>query len=375
MVYYLILTIFGKPIHISLMTRAKHILSAVTGLLLITIQATAQISQIINVPRPGTLPEMITGEEAKGITHLIVQGKLNAIDFRYLRDSLKSLRVLDLSLASISRYVGKNGTDNGHLCRYPAHCIPAYAFCRQACDNDSDKYVPLRHIILPQETNSIGEDAFKGCDNLKICQIRRNTPPDLKPGALADSLTAIFVPAGSIDAYRSNKQWKRFAFLEGEPVSQMVRISPRSSLARELQRKGIQPKDINSLTIRGKLDEADFKLIRDFMPNLVSVDLSHSDATIIPDYTFTQKKNLLRISLPQGLKVIGQRAFSGCNRLSGTLLLPPEVTAIEYGAFIGCIRLHRVVATGDKITTLGDKLFGEEGNKLLIPAHDEHTQP
>ena len=60
------------------------------------------------------------------------------------------------------------------------------------------------------------------------------------------------------------------------------------------------------------MDEADFTLIRNYMPNLVSVDLSRCNATVIPDYTFTQKKYLLNIKLPHGLKSIGQRAFSGC---------------------------------------------------------------
>lgn len=113
------------------------------------------------------------------------------------------------------------------------------------------------------------------------------------------------------------------------------------------------------------MDEADFTLIRNYMPNLVSVDLSRCNATVIPDYTFTQKKYLLNIKLPHGLKSIGQRAFSGCGRLCGTLVLPSGVTAIEYGAFMGCDNLRHVLATGNKITTLGDNLFGNDKDKLI----------
>lgn len=43
---------------------------------------------------------------------------------------------------------------------------------------------------------------------------------------------------------------------------------------------------------------------------------------------------------------------------------PPGVTAIEYGAFMGCDNLRYVLATGDKITTLGDNLFGNGKDKL-----------
>lgn len=61
------------------------------------------------------------------------------------------------------------------------------------------------------------------------------------------------------------------------------------SLASELLRAGFQPKDVNFLTVEGKMDEADFTLIRDYMPNLVSIDMTNSNATAIPDYTFTQR--------------------------------------------------------------------------------------
>ena len=101
------------------------------------------------------------------------------------------------------------------------------------------------------------------------------------------------------------------------------------------------------------------------MPNLVAVDIEKTNATAIPDFTFSQKKYLLRIRLPHGLKSIGQRAFSNCGRLCGTVELPESITAIEYGAFMGCDRLRYVVAHGDKITTIGDNLFGEGKNKLI----------
>ena len=200
---------------------------------------------------------------------------------------------------------------------------------------------------------------------MKICQIRKKTPPNLLHEALADSITAIFVPLGSSDSYRRGKRWEAFAFIEGEPISITVQIGMMGSLASELIQKGIQPKDVNFLTVEGKMDEADFTLIRNYMPNLVSIDLSKSNATIIPDYTFTQKKYLLNISLPHALKSIGQRAFSGCTRLCGTIILPSSVTAIEYGAFMGCTNLRKVLATGNKITTLGDNIFGEEEDKLI----------
>lgn len=337
----------------------------VTAGMYFMLNVSAQVSKRYYVAKPGTLVEMLTEDEANKITHLTLQGKLNAIDFRHLRDEFKSLQILDISTASISMYAGKNGTHPDRFYVYPANCIPSYAFCKQINDSTFTGKTSLTRVILSDKTKNIEDGAFKGCTNLKVCQIRKKTPPNLLPEALADSVTAIFVPLGSSDSYRIGKRWETFAFIEGEPVSVAVQIGTMGSLASELIQKGIQPKDVNFLTVEGKMDEADFTLIRNYMPNLVSINLSKSNATIIPDYTFTQKKYLLNISLPHALKSIGQRAFSGCTRLCGTVVLPPSVTAIEYGAFMGCTNLRNVLATGNKITTLGDNIFGEGEDKLI----------
>ncbi len=64
--------------------------------------------------------------------------------------------------------------------------------------------------------------------------------------------------------------------------------------------------------------------------------------------------------------MIGQRVFSNCGRLCGTVELPASVTAIEFGVFMGCDNLRHVVSTGNKITTLGDNLFGDGVENKLI---------
>ena len=273
----------------------------------------AQKTKKLYVPKAGTMVELLTEEEANEITHLRLMGKLNAVDFRHLRDEFKQLRSLDISQASISLYAGKNGTWEGfHI--YPANTLPAFAFCKQRDDYAYVGKETLRRVILPPGLKEIGKAAFKGCDKLGICQIRENNAPYLQDEALADSITAIFVPEGSSNAYRSRKEWKTFAFVEGEPTAVRVQISRMGSLASELIQMGEH-----------------FTLIRDYMPNLVYIDMKNSNATAIPEYTFTQKKFLLKVLLPKGLESIGQRAFSGCTRLCGTLELPSTLTAIEFG--------------------------------------------
>lgn len=335
-----------------------------------TIGAAAQVGKTVSktlyVSKPGTLISTMTIEEANSVTHLTLTGKLNAEDFRHLRDEFASLKVLDISNAEIKMYSGKMGTyPNGKFYMYLPNFIPAYAFSNIE-DGVTKGKSTLEKIILSEKTKNIEDAAFKGCKNLKVCQIRKKTAPNLLPEALADSVTAIFVPLGSSDEYRYKNRWENFAFIEGEPVETTLQVGLMGKLEDEIIKAGLQPKDINFLTIEGKLDNADFKLIRDYMPNLVAVDISKTNATAIPDFTFSQKKYLLRIQLPHNLKSLGQRVFSNCGRLCGTVELPASVTAIEFGAFMGCDNLRHVQATGNKITTLGDDIFGSGGvNKLI----------
>ena len=336
------------------------VLMIVTG----AVNSVAQVSKTFFVSKAGQMISALTEEEARSVTHLTLTGKINAIDFRHLRDDFSSLEVLDISNAEIKMYMGKDGTYPDKFYVYPPNCVPAYAFCKQ--ENGAYKgKTTLRKVVLSEKTRNIEDAAFKGCEQLSICQIKKKTPPNLLPEALADSVTAIFVPLGSSDGYRLKKRWENFAFIEGEPVEATIQVGLMSSLENEIMKAGFQPKNINFLTVEGKLDNADFKLIRDYMPYLVSINMEKTNATVIPEFTFAQKKYLLRMQLPAHLKSIGQRAFSNCSRLSGTLELPETVTAIEYGAFMGCSNLHYVVAKGNRITTLGDNLFGEENSKLV----------
>ncbi len=346
--------------------KLKHLFIGVM-LFASSLQIMAQrVSKQYYVAKAGTLITQMTEEEANNITHLTLTGKINAEDFKRIRDDFHKLEMLDISNAEIKMYSGKGGTypDNKFYVYMPQF-IPAYAFCRiengQLIENLS-----LKEIILSDKTKSIEDAAFKGCTNLTVCRINKKTPPTLLSKALADSVTAIFVPLGASDAYRRKAGWETFAFIEGEPTETVVQVGLMGNLADELQKQGVQPKEVNFLTVEGKLDSEDFKLIRDYMPNLVTVNIARTNATVIPDFTFTQKKYLLNIVLPKDLKVIGQRAFSNCNRLCGTIILPASVTTLDYGAFMGCDNLRHVKAEGNLITTLGDNLFGEDVPSKLI---------
>ena len=326
----------------------------------------AENAKKIHVNKAGTLVSHLTEEEANAITHLTLTGNINAIDFKHLRDEFNSLSFLDLSNAEIKMYTGKGGTSPDKIYVYPKNCIPAYAFCKESSDGKLEGKASLKAVRLSEKIWNIEDAAFKNCTNLQVLEIRKKKAPNLLSEALENTNVAIFVPYGSSDSYRMDPQWKSFAILEGSPTLAEVKIGAYGSLANELLNLGIQPNQVNFLQVEGKLDEADFKLIRNYMPNLVSVDIKKTSVKTIPEFTFTQKLYLTQIELPSQLEVIGERAFSNCERLSGDLILPSTMKALEYGAFLGCKNLRNVMVTGDHLSTIGEAVFDENNTHKLI---------
>ena len=55
--------------------------------------------------------------------------------------------------------------------------IPTYAFSN-IVDGVTKGKATLEKIILSEKIKNIEDAAFKGCENLKICQIRKKTAPN-----------------------------------------------------------------------------------------------------------------------------------------------------------------------------------------------------
>jgi hypothetical protein len=149
-----------------------------------------------------------------------------------------------------------------------------------------------------------------------------------------------------------------------------VVIGSESSLAEEIQKMGLQPRDAEVLKVEGKLSAEDFRIIRDLMTNLIAIDLSACSAEAIPDFTFAQKKYLESIILPGDLKVIGERCFYHCQRLSGDITLPASVTTVCDEAFLDCTMLQSVVVTSSNLTAIGNNVFGDN-DKFIYKANEE----
>ncbi len=145
-------------------------------------------------------------------------------------------------------------------------------------------------------------------------------------------------------------------------------------------------KNVTNLVLTGTMDARDFRIVRDSMPNLISVDLSKVkilyykglEGTIrdyfypdyipvtfpaneIPiyafkrDYNLESSKILNSVILPDTTVSIGEYAFSGCIGLTD-LKINKLTTTIKNSAFFSCERLE-TFEIPESVKNIGGSLF------------------
>ena len=71
----------------------------------------------------------------------------------------------------------------------------------------------LNSIVLPSTITSIGDRAFDYCYELKEIHCKATTPPTLEMFSLLSNISGrkIYVPHGSVEAYKTAENWSKFA--------------------------------------------------------------------------------------------------------------------------------------------------------------------
>lgn len=76
----------------------------------------------------------------------------------------------------------------------------------------------LASINIPNSVTSIGHSAFYGCSALTSITCEAVTPPTLDSGNRLSNVTAVYVPAESIEAYKTATNWSYYS-REIQPIS------------------------------------------------------------------------------------------------------------------------------------------------------------
>lgn len=190
----------------------------------------------------------------------------------------------------------------------------------------------IRSMELPASLKEIGYNAFSHTTIRLTCN--SSTPPTLKPSSEGSAPTLgniviVYVPAGCGPAYRSVDPWPNGGrtIIDGSGIAVAVTVTP-GMMGEEILNKTNALRDVNYLTLRGSINDADISHIQNSMPNLLTIDMSGLDMKQIPVGMFYDRKALLSVILPNNVETIGNRAFYNCINIE-TMVLPEGLKTIE----------------------------------------------
>ncbi len=212
----------------------------------------------------------------------------------------------------------------------------------------------LNNVALPDETVSISELCFLDCvslttltfgDNLQNISDKalKNTPFETEKKALLTSdKKSVYITS------RSGNN-KILYLTDGTSITSFEIDNDTDAIASN----AFDKVTLSSLTVPSSV-----RYLSDytFQGSLIaSVNLSDSKIEKLSSYCFYFCGNLTDVSLPEGLKEVGENAFDHATSLSA-ITLPNSVERIEQNAFNSCTKLT-TLNVGNNISFIGERVF------------------
>ena len=330
--------------------------------------ATAREYVIVDCPEAGKLEEILADKDYAKIKNLKVTGKVNQLDFDFMKNKMTLLQSLNMKEVKIEAYGIYNKDDE----------IPYCAFEGKST---------LVRFVFPQKLRVIGGCAFRGT-NLSGTIILPEGVEVIESSAFArlTSLTStIEFPStlkeiggqafaycqfsGKLNLPASLKKIDYEAFYYCSAFSGTLELPESLEEIGNSAFNGCS-KITGSLVIPHKITELGRNSFNScgFDGQLVL----NENITVIEENAFMSCHFRGPLALPQSLLVIGAWAFSG-NDFSGELVLPESIAVLGNGAFNSCNRLTGVVKIPKDLSVIPASLFRDcsslEG--VVIPQHIE----
>ena len=162
-----------------------------------------------------------------------------------------------------------------------------------------------------------------------------------------------------------------------------VNVTKAGGLWDALEAEGITDfTKVKNLTVRGTLGNSDFLLIKNQMTDLITVDISGTDVTEIPENTFSNRESLTTVRLPEGITNFGYNAFNNCrqleivtfgsqNAVKGKIVFPATLRYMNSSVFTYCEKFtHLDFSACTKLEAIESDALGGLKNltELLLPS-------
>ena len=204
----------------------------------------------------------------------------------------------------------------------------------------------LTSVTIPSTVTKLGYSVFLYNEDLATVTVLATNPPALEtelPFNECDALTAIYVPAASVDVYKT--EWADYAALIQEYIPPTTTFTYTAS------------EKLDVFNSNARFIGATAVLSHEFAASVGTV-VYEGTVTAIQDHTFyyssaTQEK-MTGITIPASVQKIGEWAFNECVALASvTFEGTSQLTTIESNAFGKCTAL-KTITLPESLTTLGN---------------------
>ena len=205
----------------------------------------------------------------------------------------------------------------------------------------------LMDVMIPGNVASIGKYAFFGCDGLKSVTIQEGVT------IIGDSAFWLCDMLTEINYLGTAAQWSA---IQVESYDK-----PFTSAIKHFS-------DVEA----GVLD---CRAINSYLFWYLTTDeiLHFCGAGTIPNYStsapwYSYRSQILSVSIPYGVTMIGNYAFNGCSSLT-SVMIPDSVTAIGNRAFSSCSSLRMIILEGD-LPDISNYAFASVTATVLYPGNN-----
>ena len=214
----------------------------------------------------------------------------------------------------------------------------------------------ITSVVLPASVTDLGNDVFRGCNQLTDFYVYATTPPVCHNGSMEydydKSQATLYVPASAVEDYQQASEWSEFGSIVAM-VSYELTVSVTTpgtfatALNAAMAEAGISTvQAISKLTVSGSLNDADTEL-------LATIGTENSYIDIRSAYIIVGNGGLL-ISLATN---------------ATELTFDNSLSTIHDNAFAGCTQLTDIFFTNTlKVPALPAKAFGDE-DKTKVTLH------
>lgn len=220
----------------------------------------------------------------------------------------------------------------------------------------------LKSITIPKAVSNIGNTAFDGCSALESIFCEAVTPPTCGSNCFrnVDKYIPVYVPAGSIAAYKAASTWKDFYnILDVSTASSVITYKAQNKLneVTSIMTGGLHTQafvdiPIESHTFAGSLRQGTITFA--------------GSLTTIGNYAFIRCGAVTSFTIPASVTTIGESAFASCTGMS-TFTFPKNVTSIGKSAFDNCVSLTSITCEAFTPPTCGSNCFNQV--KKTIPLY------